>query len=49
VAVGADELIIEIHPDPNISLKDGMQFLQFEQYAQFVPRILAVAQAVGRI
>jgi 3-deoxy-7-phosphoheptulonate synthase len=48
VAAGADGLIIEIHPHPDAALKDGAQSLTLEQYAELVPRVRAVASAVGR-
>jgi 3-deoxy-7-phosphoheptulonate synthase len=48
VAAGADGLIIEIHPHPDAALKDGAQSLTLEQYAELVPRVRAVAIAVGR-
>ncbi|MBF6590003.1 MAG: 3-deoxy-7-phosphoheptulonate synthase [Ktedonobacterales bacterium] len=48
VAAGADGLIVEIHPHPDAALKDGAQSLALEQYAELVPRLRAVATAVGR-
>jgi 3-deoxy-7-phosphoheptulonate synthase len=48
VAAGADGLIIEIHPHPDAALKDGAQSLTLEQYADLMPRMRAVAAAVGR-
>ncbi len=48
VAAGADGLIIEIHPEPEAALKDGAQSLTLEQYGAMMPRLAAVAGAVGR-
>jgi 3-deoxy-7-phosphoheptulonate synthase len=48
VAAGADGLIVEIHPHPDAALKDGAQSLTLEQYAAMMPRLRAVARAVGR-
>lgn len=48
VAAGADGLLIEIHPQPDIALKDGAQSLTLAQYAALMPRLGAVAAAVGR-
>jgi 3-deoxy-7-phosphoheptulonate synthase len=48
VAAGADGLIIEIHPHPDAALKDGAQSLALAQYAELMPRLRAVATAVGR-
>jgi 3-deoxy-7-phosphoheptulonate synthase len=48
VAAGADGLIIEIHPQPDVALKDGAQSLTLEEYRALMPRVAEVAQAVGR-
>ncbi len=48
VAAGADGLIVEIHPHPDAALKDGAQSITLEQYASLMPRMRAVAAAVGR-
>jgi 3-deoxy-7-phosphoheptulonate synthase len=48
IAAGADGLIIEIHPHPEAALKDGAQSLSLEQYGAMIPRLAAVAEAVGR-
>ena len=48
VAAGADGLMIEAHPNPDHALSDGAQSLTFEQFAELMPRIAAVADAVGR-
>lgn len=48
IAAGADGLIIEIHPHPDAALKDGAQSLDLEEYARLIPRLRAVASAVGR-
>ncbi len=48
VAAGADGLIIEMHPHPDAALKDGAQSLALEQFADLMPRLCAVAGAVGR-
>jgi 3-deoxy-7-phosphoheptulonate synthase len=31
-AIGADGIMVEIHPDPENALSDGPQSLRFEQY-----------------
>jgi 3-deoxy-7-phosphoheptulonate synthase len=49
VAAGADGLIVEIHPHPDAALKDGAQSLHLGQYRELMPRVRAVAQAVGRM
>ena len=48
VAAGADALLIEVHPDPENALKDGAQSLTLPQFAQVMPRVQAVTQALGR-
>ncbi len=48
VAAGADGLIVEVHPNPDHALSDGAQSLTFGNFAAVMPRLAAVAQAVGR-
>jgi 3-deoxy-7-phosphoheptulonate synthase len=48
VAAGADGLLIEVHPNPEAALSDGIQSLTPERFAALMPRLRAVAEAVGR-
>ena len=48
VAAGADGLMMEVHPNPDHALSDGMQSLNFAEFAELMPRISAVASAVGK-
>jgi 3-deoxy-7-phosphoheptulonate synthase len=48
VAAGADGLIVEVHPNPDEALSDGIQSLKPERFAELVTQIKAIAQAVGR-
>ncbi|NDJ53131.1 MAG: 3-deoxy-7-phosphoheptulonate synthase [Chloroflexi bacterium] len=48
VAAGADGLIIEVHPKPEEALSDGLQSLKTERFAELIPKLRAVADAVGR-
>jgi 3-deoxy-7-phosphoheptulonate synthase len=48
VAAGADGLLIEVHPRPEEALSDGIQSLKPDRFAELVPRLRAVAEAVGR-
>ncbi len=48
IAAGADGLIIEIHPDPDHAISDGDQSLTLDQFKALMPRIKAMAEAVGR-
>lgn len=48
VAAGVDGLIIEVHPDPERAMSDGVQSLYPDQFAQLMTEIRAIAPAVGR-
>lgn len=48
VAAGADGLLIEVHPDPERALSDGVQSLYPDQFAQLMKEIGAIASAVER-
>ena len=48
VAMGADALIVEVHPDPENAILDGGQSLDLKQFAGLMKDIRAVAEAVGR-
>ncbi len=48
VAVGADGLLIETHPDPENALSDGPQSLYFEQFEDLMHQIALIAEAIGR-
>jgi 3-deoxy-7-phosphoheptulonate synthase len=48
IAAGADGLIIEVHPDPKISLSDGAQSLKLDTFAQLMKELRPIIQAVGR-
>ena len=48
VAVGADGLMIEVHPKPEEALSDGIQSLKPARFAQLMSDLQAVAKAVGR-
>ncbi|MCO5387927.1 3-deoxy-7-phosphoheptulonate synthase [Desulfosporosinus sp.] len=48
IAAGADGLMIEVHPQPELALSDGDQSLNFEHFAELMERLRPVATAVGR-
>jgi len=48
IAVGADGLLIEVHPDPRSSLSDGAQTLRLDTFAQLMKELSPIVQAVGR-
>ncbi|MCU0226194.1 MAG: 3-deoxy-7-phosphoheptulonate synthase [Bryobacterales bacterium] len=47
VAVGAQALLIEMHPDPTAALSDGPQSLFPQQFAELMDQLRLIAQAVG--
>jgi len=48
IAAGADGLLIEVHPEPKSSLRDGAQTLRFDTFTQLMKEIRPIIQAVGR-
>ena len=48
IAAGADGLMIEVHPDPGLALKDGIQSLTFENFRRFMSQLIPITQATGR-
>jgi len=48
VAAGADGVMLEVHCSPAEALSDGEQALLPQDFESLVPRMAAVAQAVGR-
>ncbi|MFL5365277.1 MAG: 3-deoxy-7-phosphoheptulonate synthase [Myxococcales bacterium] len=48
VAAGADGLIIEVHPDPDRALSDGMQSLDLGGFETLMREVSKIASAVGR-
>jgi 3-deoxy-7-phosphoheptulonate synthase len=48
IAAGADGLIIEVHPHPELALSDGAQSLKPERFAELVNDLRRLAPAVGR-
>ncbi len=49
VAVGADGLMVEVHPDPRTALCDGPQSLDLAGLRELVVELERVAAAVGRV
>lgn len=48
VAAGADGLILEVHPQPEIAQSDGQQSLKPERFAALVAKLRQLAPVVGR-
>jgi len=49
LAVGADGLIVEVHPCPSCALSDGPQSLTFEQFEQLTEELQPYAKLSGRV
>jgi len=47
-AAGADGMIVEVHPDPQNALSDGMQALTIEDFANLMIRIRKILEATDR-
>jgi 3-deoxy-7-phosphoheptulonate synthase len=48
VAVGADGLLIEVHPDPQHALSDGPQSLKPEKFSKLMDEIESIAKIVRK-
>ena len=48
VAAGADGVMIEVHPTPDVALKDGPQSLTFDNFRKLMSQVRPVAAAIGR-
>jgi 3-deoxy-7-phosphoheptulonate synthase len=48
VACGADGLLVEVHPNPDKALKDGVQSMTIGSYEKLMPELARIASAVGR-
>jgi 3-deoxy-7-phosphoheptulonate synthase len=48
VAIGADALIIEMHPRPEEAMSDGYQSLTPEQFQDTMDRCRTIANAIGK-
>ena len=48
VACGADGLLIEVHPDPDRALSDGMQSLNLAAFEKLMREVEKIAAAMGR-
>jgi len=48
IAVGADGLIVEVHPDPACALSDGAQSLSREAFAAMMEMLAPLAEVCGR-
>jgi 3-deoxy-7-phosphoheptulonate synthase len=48
VAVGADGLMVEVHPDPARALSDGPQSLTPQRFEKLMESVRAIAEVVGK-
>ncbi|MBN2296470.1 MAG: 3-deoxy-7-phosphoheptulonate synthase [Pirellulales bacterium] len=48
IAAGADGIIMEVHPDPEVAMSDGFQSLTFYQFKETMEVCRRVAEAMGR-
>jgi 3-deoxy-7-phosphoheptulonate synthase len=48
VAAGADGLLIEVHPNPDMALADGPQSLNFDSFCLLMSQLLPIAKARNR-
>lgn len=48
IAVGADGLLVDVHPHPEKALCDGPQALLFDMFRQMVEEVRAIAQIVRK-
>ncbi len=48
VAMGADGLMIEVHPEPFKALSDGQQSLKFDNFHLLMNELINIAEAVDR-
>jgi 3-deoxy-7-phosphoheptulonate synthase len=48
IAAGADAVIVEVHPRPEVALSDGYQSLETSAFGDFMDGVRRMASAVGR-
>jgi 3-deoxy-7-phosphoheptulonate synthase len=48
IAAGADGLLIEVHPNPDLALADGPQSLNFDSFRLLMSQLLLIAEARNR-
>ena len=48
IAAGADGILIEVHPNPEEALVDGLQSLDIPNFERLMKELRPIAQAVGR-
>ena len=48
IAAGADGIIVEVHPTPDVALIDGQQSLSLENFTVLMEKLNPMAAALGR-
>ncbi|MBM4447528.1 MAG: 3-deoxy-7-phosphoheptulonate synthase [Chloroflexi bacterium] len=48
IAAGADGVMVEVHPNPDLALKDGAQSLTFANFQKLMSQLKSVAEAIDR-
>jgi len=48
MAVGADGVMIETHPNPDVALSDGPQSLTFDMFETLMKQLKEIAPVVGK-
>jgi 3-deoxy-7-phosphoheptulonate synthase len=48
IAAGADGLMVEVHPEPDLAKSDGAQSLYPDQFASLMRELRSIASAIGR-
>lgn len=48
IAAGADGLLVEVHPNPQVARSDGKQSLKPRRFEEMMGQVRAVAAAIGR-
>ena len=48
IAAGADGLIVEVHPHPEVAWSDGAQSLTPKKFAVLMDEVRKIASAVGK-
>ena len=49
IAIGADGVIVEVHPNPQIALSDGAQSLTFENFARLTAQIAEPIRSIASL
>ena len=48
VAMGADALLVEVHPNPTEAISDAAQQIDLEDFAALMDELAPIAESVGR-